>query len=452
MSEDAPGVLSEREMEILRLVARGFSNKEIARELFISSNTVKVHLRNIFGKLEVSSRTEATMMAVRQGWVAVDRKVSEEEAAMGQAAESHATVIALETITPQSAPVVPVTRWQRVFLLVALIVVAAALAWTWPPSVPAEELPANPLADNPGTVALAGPPGLPSRWQEEVPISIARARLAVVAVNGLIYAIGGESPGGITGAVEAYDPGQQSWVLKATKPVPVANVGGAVLEGKVYVPGGSTSSDRVTDVMEIYEPVTNRWEQAASLPEPRAAYALAVHGDKLYLFGGTDGQQDVTTALVYDPATDEWQTGPSMPSARAFAGAAPLDDRIYVAGGYADGRELDTCQVYLPATGEWGSCAPMREGRGGLSLIAVGHNLFAIGGGWERYLAYNQQYDPVKDTWLRFETPVSGQWRNAGAAEINGKIYVVGGWRDEFLNANLTYRAVYKSFIPSLSG
>ena len=63
--------LSERELEILRLVASGLSNKEIAAQLVLSPNTVKVHLRNIFGKIGVQSRTEATMVAVRQGWVSV---------------------------------------------------------------------------------------------------------------------------------------------------------------------------------------------------------------------------------------------------------------------------------------------------------------------------------------------------------------------------------------------
>ncbi|MFN3763558.1 MAG: response regulator transcription factor, partial [Anaerolineae bacterium] len=63
--------LTERELEILRYVATGLSNKEIAHRLHISTNTVKVHLRNIFTKLEVVSRTEATMVAVRRGWVDV---------------------------------------------------------------------------------------------------------------------------------------------------------------------------------------------------------------------------------------------------------------------------------------------------------------------------------------------------------------------------------------------
>ena len=61
--------LSGRELEILRLIATGVSNKEIAQKLNISTNTVKVHLRNIFGKIGVASRTEAAMQAVRWGLV-----------------------------------------------------------------------------------------------------------------------------------------------------------------------------------------------------------------------------------------------------------------------------------------------------------------------------------------------------------------------------------------------
>jgi DNA-binding NarL/FixJ family response regulator len=58
--------LTEREREVLRLVARGMSNKEIAAELVIAENTVKNHVRNILEKLHLRSRTEAAMYAVRE--------------------------------------------------------------------------------------------------------------------------------------------------------------------------------------------------------------------------------------------------------------------------------------------------------------------------------------------------------------------------------------------------
>ncbi len=58
--------LTEREMQVLKLVARGMNNRDIAKELFISENTVKNHVRNILEKLQIHSRMEAVMVAVRE--------------------------------------------------------------------------------------------------------------------------------------------------------------------------------------------------------------------------------------------------------------------------------------------------------------------------------------------------------------------------------------------------
>ncbi len=58
--------LTERELDVLRLVAQGHSNKEIAARLFISENTVKNHVRNMLEKLQLHSRMEAVMYAVRE--------------------------------------------------------------------------------------------------------------------------------------------------------------------------------------------------------------------------------------------------------------------------------------------------------------------------------------------------------------------------------------------------
>jgi len=62
--------LTEREMEVLRLVARGWSNYQIARRLGLSVRTVEAHLTHIYNKLDVRSRTEAALLAERRGWLA----------------------------------------------------------------------------------------------------------------------------------------------------------------------------------------------------------------------------------------------------------------------------------------------------------------------------------------------------------------------------------------------
>lgn len=63
------GGLSEREIEVLRLMAEGLTNQEIAERLFLSPTTVKTHVQNILHKLEVSDRTQAAVYAIRYGLI-----------------------------------------------------------------------------------------------------------------------------------------------------------------------------------------------------------------------------------------------------------------------------------------------------------------------------------------------------------------------------------------------
>jgi len=66
---DSPEELTERETEVLRLLAQGQANKQIAHSLHIAEKTVKVHVSNILSKLGVQSRTQATLYAIRSGLV-----------------------------------------------------------------------------------------------------------------------------------------------------------------------------------------------------------------------------------------------------------------------------------------------------------------------------------------------------------------------------------------------
>jgi DNA-binding NarL/FixJ family response regulator len=68
--EVPPAVLTEREREVLALIARGASNREIARELYLSVDTIKTHVRTLFRKLEVPNRTRAALAADQFGLAA----------------------------------------------------------------------------------------------------------------------------------------------------------------------------------------------------------------------------------------------------------------------------------------------------------------------------------------------------------------------------------------------
>jgi two-component system, NarL family, response regulator DevR len=68
-NEPAPPLLSPQQLVILRLIAQGFSSREIATQLYLSENTVKGYVQEMLHRLGVKNRTEAVMAAVKQGWL-----------------------------------------------------------------------------------------------------------------------------------------------------------------------------------------------------------------------------------------------------------------------------------------------------------------------------------------------------------------------------------------------
>jgi DNA-binding NarL/FixJ family response regulator len=72
LDDDPVESLTEREAEVLQMLARGLSNRAIADALVISERTVQAHLTSIFSKMRVGSRLEAVLTAIRQGWLSVE--------------------------------------------------------------------------------------------------------------------------------------------------------------------------------------------------------------------------------------------------------------------------------------------------------------------------------------------------------------------------------------------
>ena len=465
---DDLGPLSEREIEVMKLVALGKTNQQIARDLSISPNTVKVHLRNIFEKLGVQSRTEATMEAVRRGWVSVgeaiaapaDEKADQDDlAAAGEMAGGNGVALAAAVASPmpeaaEPAPYrPPIARWQRVYMVaIAALLFMALLAPIWWQSR-SQAATVTPFSDV-GQVQMA-PAARPkvSRWIGRAALPEPTDRLALATDGSKLYTIGGETSGGITDRVAIYDPRGNGWAAGAPKPTPVANAAAIWLRDRIYVPGGTTADGMPTDAVEVYDPKTDTWEARAALPFPLAAYGSAVLDGKLHLFGGWDGARYLADTLIYDPETDSWSTGTPMAEPRAFLAASSLLDRIYVVGGYDGQRELATVAAYDPAgegttAGPWSSRAPLSQPRGGLGLVALGQRLYAVGGGWTEPLAFNEQYDIKTGAWSRIETPAVGQWRNLALAALGNKLYAVGGWNGSYLGTNEEYQALLQQLLP----
>jgi DNA-binding CsgD family transcriptional regulator len=424
--------LTERELEILRLVATGASNEQIARQLVISVNTVKVHLRNIFTKLEVQSRTEATLFAIREGWI--------------QGVQLPETPLA-EEVAEQPVPARPRTGWRSGIAIVAMSMLVILLISQSNPGSPSVSTP-SPTA----TVSATTNSSL-QRWKARAPLPVPRRGLGLVAYGGQVYALGGESAAGVVGSVERYDPQTDGWTSLADKPHAVADIAAALVGDQIYVPGGRTPSGSPTAVVEVYSPETDTWENKAPLPTALSGYALVALEGKLYLFGGWDGSTYVDSVYEYDPAEDAWTPKTPMPTARAFAGAAVVDGKIYVIGGYDGQNDLTANEEYVPSRDDsrgdpWTTMPPMPVGRAGCGVAAAANIVHIVGGGWDTAVAGGAMYNVRSGEWVAFEVPVSGQWRSVGLALLDTEIYAIGGWNGDYMDVNEEYKAIYTIIVP----
>jgi len=442
--------LSERELEVLELVSTGMTNQQIALKLDISANTVKAHLRNIFGKLAVESRTEATRYAIAHQLVTLPGL-----AAPADDGDEPAPAEAAYDATEAYRRAIP--AWQQ---LVALgVALAAGLVMAlWPRQGARATSPADAFRDGAPSQAAVAWQEAP-RWQTETTLPTPRSRFAQVAHGGRLYLIAGETESGLTGRLDAYDLASGAWEQLAAKPTAVANVKAAAVAGRIYVPGGMLAGGLPSDAMEAYDPATGEWNQAARLPVALFGYALIAEDDGFWLCGGWNGQRYVGDTYRYDVADDRWESGPPLTLPRGFAAGALLDGRVYVTGGY-DGETVYRLTESLAAdpsgSDGWQLRAPMRAARAGHEAVALEGALYVVGGGWESSLAYGERYDPTANAWATFATPLVGSWRNLGLAAVTtsrgGLLYAAGGWNDGYLQSMQAYHATYRLYLTVEKG
>ncbi len=478
--------LTERELEVVRLLATGASNKEIATGLIISPNTVKVHLRNIFVKLEADSRTSVTMTAVRNGWVAVNQSNTSRPGAPTDANGRPVAAIfpvsglvptgpdaaSAEQSTPDAAIAIPAAMVVRVapnplalpalsgfrrasmaIAVVATIVAGASLLSGREPAASAS----GPITLRQNTPSVGGGlrfPGESSRWFERGRLPAAREFAVAATAGNRAYLIGGVVGALATGDVLVYDPKANGWETGgAPKPTAIGIAAAATLGGRIYVSGGVLSNDTPTNRFEVFDPETGLWQSLAPLPAPLAGHVSAVLGDLVFVFGGYSGQGLNPESYAYDPATNAWQKRAPIPTPRGLAAAAPLGDRIFVVGGQADGQDRPDCDAYSPASDTWSPCPRMNLRRSAFGLAATGGALYAVGGGGANYLGFSERFDPALNTWTLFETPKFGDWRNIAVTAIPAGIVVAGGRNgSERLRDTYFYELVgNRAFLPALT-
>lgn len=432
-----PG-LTDREIEILRLLGQGKSNKEIAQELFISVNTVKVHLNNVFKKLGVSSRTEATLHALEHKLIDSPIPESENERTI-------TTIIETQTLKlSKIESFYDKYRWAIVLTAVILLIIFSTLiskSGLFAPPTPTS----NALIDTLNQ----------EHWREMAPLTIAREQMAVVGWNDEIYTIGGASDLGVSDALEVYSRASNSWSELQPKPTAVKAAGAVILGGKVYVPGGLQADNKLNNKLEVYDPRIDQWEERKPMPIALSNYGIASYEGTLYLFGGWDGTKDTNIVLRYDPKDDNWTEMTSLPDPRTSSSAIVIGDIIFVIGGSYDGKSSLTNYVYSPnldngVDDPWSLQLSLdndaqfiggHEVSGSLFLFSVENN------GDIRL----QNFVPQNNMWSSYtEKPTVAPANGSQIASLGGNIYFIGGIDVSGKPSNMVvrYQVVYTIVLP----
>jgi DNA-binding CsgD family transcriptional regulator/N-acetylneuraminic acid mutarotase len=461
--------LSDRELEILRLVATGASNKEIALKLVISPNTVKVHLRNVFSKIGVVSRTEAALYALRCGLV--DHLVQPPVAEEAVEGESPAPAILDVPLAPPEEDLTPpepaISRYRRFALVVLALLLVAALVVgvdllgraAAGPLVPAATSTAA-AASSTAAAATSDATSLQQqRWQNETPLPEGRRGMAAIAYENSIYVFSGETSQGVTGSTLRIQLGQAAWETLSAKPTPVTDIQAAYIGEQVYIPGGRKADGQMTNVFEAYNLRLGQWSQLPPLPVALSGYALAALDGRLYLFGGWDGKQAVSTVYSFDPEAGAWQVRAPLSSRRAFAGAVALEGRIYLIGGSDGAHALSTVQVYFPQRDQAGTAAyeeraPLPEGRSAASATGIAGLIYVFGGQSDSQPAGGLaplQYAPPEDHWTAFELSPVTVGAGPALVALDTRLHVLGGSAPGGMAAfHQSYQAIYSINLPAI--
>ena len=431
--------LSDREIEALKLLGQGKSNKEIAQELFISINTVKVHVNNIFKKLGVSSRTEATLYAIEHELIDNPRPDAEPVHIYVPVPDSG------ERAHPEPTWFSKYW-WAFAALAIALVIGLSLLLST--SALFAEPTPTN----NPLINTLHQ-----ERWRALNSILTARSDMGVTVWDEAIYTIGGRTTEGASSTVERYVHANNSWETLEFKPNAVFDIGAVTVGGKIYVPGGILSDGSLSSMMEVYDPRTNSWDTANDLPAAVSDYGITAFEGSIYLFGGWDGEKDLANVWVYTPNTDQWREASPMPIARSGMSIVPLGDDIFIFGGECEQIPCLQSFVYSPSLensneSAWKEQITLDEGIDFIGAQAVSGSLFLFGKTGDGAVQI-KNYTPQNNMWYTYsEESDESPSNDSQLVSLGSNVYFLGGTTADANPSEklIRYQAVFTIVLPQI--
>ncbi len=195
------------------------------------------------------------------------------------------------------------------------------------------------------------------------------------------------------------------WKFAAPLPKAIGEIYGTSVGGKIYVLGGLDNRPgvvRPTGYNWEYDPATDKWTAKKPMPRPAHHIMIAAWHKKIYVFGGfvrpkgLVAWQPINNSWVYDPAANSWKALAPMPTPRGAGEAVALGNEIYVLGGAnsnkpgdpgapirlgsTDQLVLGTVEAYDPLTNKWQGRTPMPTPRNHFLAAAVGGKIYAVDG------------------------------------------------------------------------
>lgn len=261
----------------------------------------------------------------------------------------------------------------------------------------------------------------------------ATGTIAVSALGSKIYVVGGVTApyGTILAVNEIYNTQTNTWTTGAPMPIPTCYTAGSVVNGILYVIGGSNGIGGETDAVFAYNPATDIWSTVAPLPRPKNSLSAVVNNGIIYVIGGDSDIGRDPTVESYNPATNVWTEeapmllGKSNPNVGVPLGASLLGRLIVSAGGFPSDNE-----GYNVRNNTWTELTDDPTSRVASCAGAIGTLLYVAGGGdvlFSESLTLNESYSTMTNSWTTL-APMPQDTEYPGSAVVGGRLYCLGGY------------------------